>query len=429
MKLFGKQVRTARQAYQKPRGKAGDLRKFSGPSYLTGNETLGTPSAYDAPVVYACVHKVSTTLATLPRKVRRVSDNSEATVPMWIERPNSYQGGADFVKAVTASLLLWGEAFILPTRNARGETVSAAVVNPQYVSHYSTSNYVIWHINGVQFEGELIHLRNDALPAKVRGVPIWTVMSDLSETNRVAQQFIFKVVEQGGAYQLAISFPDSVDVGDDVIEDTILQVMSRHAGPDGAYLPLVLSGGATVTPLNQSNADGQFLDLSDRTSKHIAQFWFGIDDSMLGFQSSQPNFYQNAPSVFYRYWLFACRHLHAELERAYTLMLPRNLYMDVDATENLMGGPHDRAKLALELTKVNQAWKKEIFTPDEVRHLTGKFPLPEYLPLTSTEMPVPVEGDQTQEPEEEEEDDDDSMETEDTDEMPDTSEEDDRMEE
>ena len=40
-----------------------------------------------------------------------------------------------------------------------------------------------------------------------------------------------------------------------------------------------------LLPINQSNADGAFIDLSDMTAKQIAQFWFGIDDTMLGFKS------------------------------------------------------------------------------------------------------------------------------------------------
>ena len=247
---------------------------------------MGTPGAYEAPVVYACVSKISHTLSTLPRKVRRVANNEEATAPFWVEQPNSYMGGADFIKAVTASLLLWGEAFVLPARNPRGETVSVAVANPQYVSHYVSGEAVVWYINGVRFMGEIIHLRNDALPARLRGVPIYNVMRPLTETNRVAQQYIYKVVEQAGAYQLAVLYPEDVDAGDDVVEDTMLQVMSRHAGPDGAYLPLVLAGGAQVVPINQSNADGQFVDLSDQTAKNIAQFYFHIDDTIMGFKSN-----------------------------------------------------------------------------------------------------------------------------------------------
>ena len=337
----------------------------------------------------------------MPRKVRRVANNEETDTPFWVEQPNGFMGGADFVKAATASLLLWGEAFVLPFRNPRGETVSVAVVNPEYVSHFVQGGGVRWFINGVQYSGEIIHLRNDALPGKLRGVPIYSVMRPLTETNRVAQQFIYKVVEQGGAYQLAILYPSDVDAGDDVVEDTMLQVMSRHAGPDGSYLPLVLTGGAQVMPLNQSNADGRFLDLSDQTAKNIAQFYFHIDDTIMGFKSNQPQHYQNAPAVWYRFWAFACAHLHAEIQRAYTLMLPRALYMDMDASEMLVGGPHDRAKMALELAEVNKKTGLWIYTADELRQLTGKYPLPEYEPMATT-APEPEAED------EEEEDDDDS---------------------
>ena len=102
--------------------------------------------------------------------------------------------------------------------------------------------------------------------------------------------------------------------------------------------------------------------------------------------------------MWYRYWTFACAHLHAEIQRAYTLMLPRALYMDVDASEMLVGGPHDRAKMAMELAEVNKKMGLIIYTPDELRQLTGKYPLAEYEPMATTgpEPPPPEgEGDDT----------------------------------
>ena len=358
------------------------FRSFSGPSF-SGWETLSTPTAYDSPVVYACVHKISSTLSTLPRKVRRLSDNEETAPPFWMERPNSYQGGGDFIKSLVASMLLWGEAFILPMRNSRGEVVTAAVANPQYVSHYVQGDAVVWYFNGIVYSGEVIHLRNDAIPGRVRGIPLHSIMVPISETNRVAQQYIYQVVEQGGAYQLAIVYPHDTEAGQDVLDATVDEVLAKHAGPDNAYKPLVLSGGAVITPMNQSNADGQFVDLSDMTAKQIAQFWFGLDDTIMGFKSNQPQHYQNAPSVWYRYWAFGCAHLHAEIERGLTLMLNRNLYADLDPGELLLGGPHDRAKLAMEMADTNKKMGLVVFTPDEMREVTGKHPLPEYEPMAA----------------------------------------------
>ena len=361
---------------------------FTGPSSYA-SETLGTPDAWFSPVVYACVSRISRTLSTLPRIVRKESNNEEIPSPFWIENPNTYQSGNDFVKSIVFSLLLWGEAFLVPARNNRAEVVSVAVINPLYVSHYIQSNTVLWHINGIPFTGELIHLRNDALPGKIRGYYVADIMRPLTETNRIAQQFLYKVVEQGGAYQLAVLFPEGTDTEDAVVQDTALQIISRHAGPDGAYLPLVLAGGARIEQLNQSNADGQFMDLSDMTAKNIAQFEFGIDDTMLGFKSDQPQIYQNAPSVWHRYWAFACKHLHAELVRAYTLMLPRGTFMDIDESEVLLGGPHDRMKIAKEMASVNKTLGLKIYTEDEIRILTGKYPLPEYEELKEAKQDPP----------------------------------------
>ena len=242
MKLLGAPLRpdrpAAAQAYLKKRGQPANLTTFRGKS-VYDYETLGTPDAYQAPVVYACVSRISRTISQLPRQVRRISDNQVMTAPFWIEAPNSYQGGTDFIKSICASLLLWGEAFLIPARTGRGATTNVAVINPQYVTHYVQSQMVRWYINGTAYDGEMVHLRNDALPGKVRGFGAANIFSRLIQTNLEAQKFILNVVEQGGAYQLGITFPEDVD--DDVLEDTALQVVARHAGAGNAYLPLVLS--------------------------------------------------------------------------------------------------------------------------------------------------------------------------------------------
>ena len=387
MRLFGAQVgRPKTQAYVRTRGGRSSLATFRGPASID-YETLGVPDAYGSPIVYGCVHKVSSVISQLPRKVRRETDNKKVTAPMWVENPNSFQGGNDFVKCLVASLMLWGEAFIVPKRNVRQTTVEAAVLNPQYVWHQTSGGVVRWSVNGLEYDGELVHLRNDVLPAKVRGVAAVNIMAPLIETNRVAQKFIYNVVEQGGAYQLAVMFPDEVSA--DAMQDTIDAIVARHAGPDGAYKPLMLSGGATVEVINQSNADSGFIDLSDQTAKQIAQFQFGIDDTMLGFKSDQPQVYQNAPSVHNRFWTFACKHIAGEIEKAMTYLLPRGLRFDFEEWDFLLGGPHDRAKMALEMANVNSTLGAEVFEMDEIRKTLGMVPLPEYRPLGQSGGMIP----------------------------------------
>ena len=207
-------------------------------------------------------------------------------------------------------------------------------------------------------------------------------MRNLTDTNAVAQDFIYKVVEQGGAYQLAILFPEDID--DETIDDTVKQVLARHSGPNNAYKPLLLSGGAQVVPINQSNADSQFLDLTDQTAKQIATMWFGLDETLLGLKSDQPQVYQNNAAVWYRFWMLACKHIAGEIERGLTLLLPRGQRYDLEEWEVLMGGPHDRAKLAREMAAVNKQMGVKVFIEDELRRVTGMYPLPEYEPMTSS---------------------------------------------
>ena len=390
MRLFGFEIG---QAYRRPPGKPSSISTFRGPTSLD-YELLGEPEAFGAPIVYDCVSRISNTLASLPRKVRRESTNAEVRSPFWVENPNSYQGGNDFIKAIVTSLLLWGEAFVIPARGPRGDTVAAAVLNPQYVWHHVQGQAVIWSINGENYMGEMIHMRNATLPGRVRGYSAAATMELLTRTNRMAQKFIFKVLEQGGAYQLAVELPEGMDATDSPAQNLLMSIIARHSGPDGAYLPLVLPGGVKVTPINQSNADGKILDLSDQTAKELAARWFHLDDSLMGFKSNQPQIYQNQPGVWYRYWMFACKHLHGEIEQGLSRLLPPGQRYSLEEWDTLLGGPHDRAKLALEMAKVNQAMGVKVYIEDELRAVTGMYPLDEYEEMGAGEAPEPEPPDE-----------------------------------
>ena len=362
------------QAYQRRRG--GRLTTFRGMSAFD-YDTHTEPQGLQIPVVLACLNRISNTIAYLPRQVRDARTNQVvASPPLWVESPNSYQGGSDYIKSLVASLLLWGEAFIVPFKSGRGETQAAAVVNPQYVFHYVQGDRVVWLVNGQPFEGEMLHLRNTVLPARIRGYAAEATMRGMTKTGVWAQRAMFVIAERGGLFQLAIESPEDMD--DDTMDQMSDRFMARHSGPENAMDPVFLVGGAKATVIDNVNGDTSVLNLSDMNDKQIANYWFNIDDSIMGFKSNQPQIYQNQPGVWYKYYHFACRHLVKEIERANSLLLGRNLSYDLDQSEILLGGPHDRGRMAESMAKVNQTMGVKVFTEDELREITGKYPLEVY---------------------------------------------------
>ena len=377
------------QAYRRPTGGASSLRSFRGPTRWD-YETLTSDEAYSSvPVVYACVNRISNQLALLPRKLR--NGNGDEVFASWVERPNSLQGGSDTIKALAASLLLEGEAFVVPVRQpGTFRTQSYAVINPRYVTHYVRGGGVQWYVNGQEFAGEMLHFRYNSLPGRIRGVSPLNAVRPLINTSAVAQQYIYKLVEQGGAYQILLSFQDDVDEA--FVEDAAAQVIAKHSGPGNAWLPLVLGGNPRVEVLNQSNADSSFLDLSRMTAKDIASFGFNMDSSMFDLPTDQPQTYRNEPGLWWRFWQMALKPLADEIERGMSLLAPRGVSYDLDQYEMLLGGPHDRAKMAKELSAVNQAMGVKVFPEDELRILTGMRPLEEYEPMSVSLPSAPPGG-------------------------------------
>ena len=406
----------AEQAYR-TRGGGGmaGLRGWQGPSSF-GYENLGGEEAYfSSPVVYACVQRISNQLASMPRSIRSTAGRERT--PPWVEEPNGFMGGNDLIRAITASLLLAGEAFVVPFRGGKNMVRAVAVVNPEYVHHWVRADGVQWFLNGEEYRGEMIHMRHSTLPARIRGVSGLDVLKPLTKTSASAQEYVFQAVERGGAYQMAYTFPD--EVTDDYLEETLGRLIAAHSGPKNAYRPLLLGGNAKVVPVTQSNADSGFLDLSRMTDKEIAAYGFNLDPTMLALPTDEPQTYRNEPGTRDRFWQLALKPVANEIQRGLSLLAERGWNYVLDPSEMLLGGPHDRGKVVLEMAQTNKTMGVKVFTEDELRKTAGLYPLEEYEPLTTTTAP-PEGGlfgeDETMmsdEPETTDDEDDDEEETED----------------
>ena len=404
MNLFGH--RRAKQAYKQPTNSVFGIQGFSGPSTLN-YELLGGPDAYfQSPIVYACVNRISNQLAALPRSVRDAKNNDRT--PIWVEEPNAFMGGNDLIRALAASLLLSGEAFVVPFRGGpMNKVIDLAVVNPQYVWHHVTGNGVRWTINGTPFEGEMVHMKYNSLPGRIRATSGLDVLRPLTKTSAAAQEYVFQAVEKGGAYQLAYTFPPETTL--EFIKSVAAMLVAQHSGRGNAYKPLLIGGGAKVDVINQSNADSGFLDLSRMTDREIAQYGFNMDESMFGLPSESSMTYRNEPGIWYRFWQLALSPIASEICAGLSLLTPRGHQFCLDKHQLILGGPHDRANIVAQMANTNASMKMIVFEPNEMREIVG---LPEKETFEKMAQPAPppmganIEDSDAEESDGEEDDDD-----------------------
>lgn len=100
---------------------------------LTGQSGMLASSA-----VFACVDLISSDVSKLRIKYVKLITGVwlESPAPRYtavLNKPNHYQTRQQFIKAWLSSKLLWGNAYILKTRNATGAVIALEVLNPRYV--------------------------------------------------------------------------------------------------------------------------------------------------------------------------------------------------------------------------------------------------------------------------------------------------------
>lgn len=115
-------------------------------------ESVTADTAMRNAAVFASVRVLSGLPANLPRGVfRRISDthrNVASDHPLWVvlnRRPNKWQKPAQFIRMMTAHVLLRGNAYALKTRNTQGDVVALLPLHPDRVRTVQRDDMVIEH--------------------------------------------------------------------------------------------------------------------------------------------------------------------------------------------------------------------------------------------------------------------------------------------
>lgn len=123
--------------------------------------------------VYACVQALSESTACLPLHVYARDEHGDRSraddhyLSRLLREPNSYQSGFSFRECMTASVLLWGNAYAIKEINGNGEVTALHPVNPQLVNviRLASGRYA-YEVNdergGINryLDDEIFHLRD-----------------------------------------------------------------------------------------------------------------------------------------------------------------------------------------------------------------------------------------------------------------------------
>ncbi len=291
--LFSRAVATVQERRSQESGSSDPPSNASLGGMPAAGTIVSEHTALQVAAVYGSVAVIADAVATLP--LAEYSSDNPATKrrlapgPL-LTRPYAEISRIDWITQYVVSLALRGNFFGHIVE--RDEQLYPTQIKPIHPSR-ATVRRVRTGPNRYQpeyrFEGRLValddvvHIRNLSVPGALVGLnPI--------EQLRVTLGLARAADLYGGAYFRNSALPGGViETEDELEDDEVLELATAwrdaHQGVDLAYMPAVLTGGATFKPISITPQDSQFLESRQFSQSEISGMIFRVPPHMIGLVS------------------------------------------------------------------------------------------------------------------------------------------------
>jgi HK97 family phage portal protein len=305
-------------------------------------DPIALDTALSNPTVFRCVSLIAGDIGKTPLRLVALDDDgiwTETSSPAFspvLRKPNRYQNIGQFLESWMLSKLLWGNAYILKDRDARGVVVALYVLDPTGVQPLVAPDGAVWYqlnrsdLAGLA-EGELaapardiIHDRwNCAFHPLVGLSPLYACGGAAYEANQI-QRSSSDFFSKGGR-------PSGLLVAPTEIDDLAAQRLSTKWHGLGPGKTAVVGNGMKYQDIGTSAVDSQLTEQQGATVATIAGC-FGVP--LVYVDSSKQPPYANSEATQLQYHA-ECLQVHMvgierALDEGLELPTPYGTEFDVD---------------------------------------------------------------------------------------------------
>ena len=277
---------------------------FSGIHTSQSAELLGlSASTYDrAHTVYACIDRITSRSRRCPWVVQQQGpDDQFDTIPpadplaVILRTPNTYQGAGELREVVVRSLLLSGEAFLLPVYDGGRPTSlhvipQSAITIPLVRLSLAEAPVVSYHLAGMTLRNipglppQLIHLRINPLPGfPPRGRSPVGLHADLAAIEVAGSEHIGRRLTRGVTAHLALTAEseEAQKVAPAVVKEIVKSSNEQLSGLNNVGAIIAPPPGFGFKPIEISNRNMQFLETQKYTREQICGL-FNVPTPLVG---------------------------------------------------------------------------------------------------------------------------------------------------
>jgi HK97 family phage portal protein len=293
-----------------------------------------------------------------------------SAVPRWVEQPNPDLDRVALVTQLTLSLLLDGNAFVVPLLDNRGTVAEVHALDPKRVSiDKSPSGDAVYLVDGARVQTPILHSPALVLAGSVRGVSPVEMARQIIGIGLGVNDQAARFFSQGTITPGVIE--TQADLSVEQMREIRDQWISSHGGSRRAHLPVVL-GAAKFSPIAMTAEQAQFLESRKFTDAQIAGQLFRLDPSFLGIPvEGQGLLYQNLEARASHLVRVTLMPWLVRLERLMTRLLPATQRWRFNVDGLL------RADLTTRYSAYATAASIGLLTIDEMRQLEDRPPLPD----------------------------------------------------
>lgn len=284
--------------------------------------------------VYACVALRARIISTLPIIFKQLDASGKLakmplsrTYQMLAYRPNSEMTASDFWGMISASLDLWGNAYLKKVLIS-GRCVALIPLRPEYMTVYKLMNGDIRYAyaKGLPASGilapqdfssdEIIHIRGFSVDGIIGLSPIAQARQTLGRT-MATDQASGKVFLNGMSASGYIQYDKALSKTQ---RDEIRDVINDFTGSSSAGKTMVLENGMTYSAININPVDAQMLETRQFNIDEVCSWW-GVHPALIGFTSKASSWASSLENLTLGLIKFGVRPTLTKIEQAVALGL------------------------------------------------------------------------------------------------------------
>lgn len=375
------------------------------------NETYQAPEYVNYPAtsngVYACVNVRAKTLASLPLRVYRVSQNGDRTEitsgPLWLllRKVNPYWTLSRLLEMTEQSLCVWGESFWFLERKARQPAeiwwarADRVKVHPhptEYISHFTFQGP---GGREIRFErDETVWIRFANVADQYSGLSPLAAARLAADTASAAMHSNHNIFRNGVQMAGVLVPKQGTNLTETQAQEIATAMDKRFRGVDKAHRLGVLRYEIDVKTLSLTPKDAEFLGALNWTLEDIARA-YSVPIDKIGGKRTYQNVEESEKVFWHDCMLPEARFIAAEITEQLLPHFGDNLLAEFDASDIAVLSESEDAKWTRRKEQIAAGYE----TINAIRADDGLDPLPwgdvwwaqsTLIPIDSNEKPEPV---------------------------------------